>query len=406
MAEAEARLAAEAVARDHYGRLVALVTRATGDPAGAEEALSEAFLAALRVWPVAGVPHAPQAWMLVAARRAAGKQRRHDTVRGAAQAALAQLAEERAEAAPETLGDARLRLLFLCAHPAIAADNHTPLMLQTVLGLDAARIGAAFLVPPATMAQRLVRAKAKIRVAGIPFALPDPSQLPARLAAVLAAIHAAFTAGWDDVGLGQAGHGSLTAEAIFLARLLASLMPDQAEVRGLLALMLFAEARATARRGLDGAYVPLSQQDRSLWRDDLIAEAEAELRAASALAAPGRYQTEAAIQSLHVSQGVPAAVRARVLCDLYAVLEAQAPSVGVRLARAVALAAAGEVVAGLALLDDLPGAAMAAHQPWWAARAHLLALAGQAEAARAARAQAIALARDPAVAAWLRQAER
>ncbi len=402
MADAVAHAAAEAAARDHYGRLVALVTRATGDPASAEDALAEAFAAALRVWPVTGVPDQPQAWLLVAARRVAGKLRRHDKTHAAAAAALAQLAAERAGTAPEVLGDARLRLLFLCAHPAIASDIHTPLMLQTVLGLDAARIGAAFLVPPAAMAQRLVRAKVKIRAAHIPFALPDTRDLPARLDAVLAAVHAAFTAGWDDVGLGQAGHGSLSAEAIFLARLLVAGMPDQPEARGLLATMLFAEARAAARRGPDGRYVPMGQQDPGLWRDDMIAAAEAELAAASRLARPGRYQTEAAIQSLHCARAVPDAVRKRVLADLYAVLESQAPVMGVRIARAVAVAGAGQVAAGLALLDGLDSVTMAAHQPWWAARAHLLAQMGQHAAARDARDRAIALARDPAVAAWLR----
>ncbi len=243
-----ARGTAEAVARAAYGRLVAYLAARSRDVAAAEDALAEAFAAALRVWPETGVPERPEAWLFTAARRQLIQAGRRQAVRGAAEPTLALLAEERQDRAPDAFPDERLKLLFVCAHPAIDPAARAPLMLQTVLGLDAARIASAFLVAPAAMGQRLVRAKTRIREAGIAFAVPEPEELPERLAAVLDAIYAAYGSGWEDAAGTDARRKGLTAEAIWLARLVTALLPGEPEARGLLALMLYCEARAAARR--------------------------------------------------------------------------------------------------------------------------------------------------------------
>jgi len=269
----------ERVARESYGRLVAYLSVHTHDLAGAEDALSEALLKALTVWPRDGVPQNPEAWLLTTARRSVIDVVRHQRVVSESEPTLLLLLKENTAEATMTneFPDERLKLLFVCAHPAIDPAMHTPLMLQTVLGLDAVRIAGAFLIPPKTMGQRLVRAKTKIRDGGLRFEIPDQRNLPQRLDAVLDAIHAAFGIGWDDmVGVEQGGR-NLAEEAIWLARVLLKLMPNQAEVCGLLALMLHCEARRGARRGRDGRYVPLSEQDPKLWSLSLIEEAERHL---------------------------------------------------------------------------------------------------------------------------------
>lgn len=393
---ADARDAAERVARTAYGRLVALLAARERDIAAAEDALADAFAAALAGWPRTGVPDRPEAWLLVAARRALGHRRRHGAVRDAGTATLALLAEE-VEARTMDVGDFpddRLKLMFVCAHPAIDAGARTPLMLQCVLGLDAARIAAAFLVAPAAMGQRLVRAKAKVKASGIRFHVPEGEALPARLGHVLDAIYAAYGTGWDETGGGE-----LTGEAIWLARTLDTLMPGNAEVEGLLALVLLCEARRGARRDEDGGYVPLGDQDPDRWDPALLVEGEALLRAAAARGAPGRYQAEAAIQSLQIAirlgRGDP-----RMLVRLYDHRLALGPSIGAAVARAAAVAACEGAAAGLAALDTVAGLP-ADYQPGWAVRAALLATTGDRAGADAAYARAIALTPDPAVAAWL-----
>src|SRR3984957_15819381 len=260
----------ERVARESYGRLVAYLCSHTRDVGSAEDALSNALIAALETWPRDGVPQNPEAWLLTAARRSFIDLVRHRRVAEASEPTLALLREESNDMtlSPE-FPDERLKLLFVCAHPAIDPAMHTPLMLQTVLGLGAARIAGAFLISPTTMGQRLVRAKTKIRDAGIGFEIPEGRELPQRLAAVLEAIYAAFGIGWDDLaGVDQRGR-DLAEEAIWLGRVLLQLMPAEAEVRGLLALMLHCEARRRARRGADGRYVPLSEQDCQRWSSPL-----------------------------------------------------------------------------------------------------------------------------------------
>ena len=255
--------AVERAASDSYGRRLAFLAARSRDLAASEDALAGAFLAALETWPRTGVPDKPEAWLLTAARRKLIDGVRHARVEAGALPALAAAADEarRIAGAGEAFPDERLSMLFLCAHPAIDAAVRTPLMLQTVLGLDAARIASAFLVKPATMGQRLSRAKAKIRDARIRFELPTPPALRSRLDAVLEAIYAAYGVGWEEVAGGDRRRRGLALEAIELGRVLRRLMPDEPEALGLLALMLHCEARRDARRSAAGTYVPLSEQD-------------------------------------------------------------------------------------------------------------------------------------------------
>ena len=266
--EETARDAAEAVARRSYGKLVALLAARTRDVAGAEDALSDAFAAALVEWPAGGVPDNPEAWLMTVARRKQIDALRRRRSRTDAADHLRLMADEiEAAAASETkMPDERLALMFACAHPAIDPGIRAPLILQTILGFDAAAIGSAFLVSPATMAQRLVRAKSKIRHAGIPFQVPERVELGARLDAVLEAIYAAFSEGWSDPAGTEVRRRNLAEEGIWLGRLVASLLPDEPEALGLLSLMLYAQARRDARRDAQGEYVPLADQDPAVGR--------------------------------------------------------------------------------------------------------------------------------------------
>lgn len=289
------------VARQSYGKLVAFLAARTGDVAGAEDALSEAFTAALADWSANGVPRSPEAWLLTTARRKlidAGRRRR--TGDDATDHLLLMADEMEAAVNENTMPDRRLALMFACAHPAIDAGIRAPLMLQTILGFDAATIASAFLVAPQTMAQRLVRAKSKIRQAGIPLRIPVREELRERLDTVLEAIYAAFAEGWTDPGGTESRRRNLAEEGIWLGRLVASLLPDEPEALGLLALMLYAESRRAARRNAAGDYVPLGEQDTLLWDVPMIEEAEALLRRASFGGDTGRYQIEAAVQSAHI----------------------------------------------------------------------------------------------------------
>ncbi|MBN9009585.1 MAG: RNA polymerase subunit sigma-70, partial [Rhizobiales bacterium] len=315
----DARTTAEAVARRSYGKLVAFLASRTRDVAAAEDALADAFAAALADWPANGVPDNPEGWLVTAARRRSiDAARRHRTAE-AGEMHLTLLAEELEEAMAETASvpDERLRLMFACAHPAIDAAIRAPLILQAVLGFDAAAIGSAFLVAPATMGQRLVRAKARIREAGIPFRVPDADELGPRLEAVLDAIYAAFAEGWTDAAGTEARRRNLADEAIWLGRLVTQLLPDEPEALGLLALMLHAEARRAARRDAGGAYVPLSAQDTARWNDALIDEAERLLHRAAEMGRIGRYQVEAAIQSAHVVRRRTGSSDWRAIVTLY-----------------------------------------------------------------------------------------
>jgi predicted RNA polymerase sigma factor len=401
--------AVEDVVRASYGRLVAYLVASSRDVSAAEDALSEALTAALRTWPTRGVPDHPEAWLLTTARRQLiGRHRRAEVAARAAP--TLQLIDEEIRASAQrgwSIPDQRLELCFVCAHPAIDARLRAPLMLQVVLGLDASRIASAFLVAPATMGQRLSRAKAKIRAAGIAFEIPDHHQLPARLDSVLEAIYGAFTAGWSDpAGLDPRQQG-LAEEAIRLARVVVDLLPQESEPEALLATMLFAHARRAARRDPDGRFVPLPDQDPRQWDPADLLAAEAHLaRAATAAAPTGRFQLEGAIQSLHARQvvtGQPEWVR---ILDLYDRLLDLAPTVGAAIAAAAAAAEVDGPDEGLRRLAALPEDRVADHQGFWAVTAHLLRHRGDDAPSEVAFRRAAGLTDDPAVRAFLLERSR
>jgi RNA polymerase sigma-70 factor (ECF subfamily) len=398
----EAGRVAERVARESYGRLVAFLAARTRDVAGAEDALSEAFAAALRTWPADGVPDNPDAWLLTAARRRQTDEarRRHTREAGEEQVKLLREDLEALAGQDQTIPDRRLALMFACAHPAIAKAERTPLILQTILGLTAEDIAAAFLVAPGTMGQRLVRAKHRIREAGIPFREPEPEELPERLAAVLDAIYAAYTKGWNEIG--EDSIPGLAEEAICLGQLVVTLLPDEPEAKGMLALMLYTTARRAARRDESGAYVPLERQDVTLWDTSLLALAERILRRANAKGPSGRYQIEAAIQSAHVARRITGIPNWPAVIALYDHLLAFTDSPVVILNRAVARAEVDGPRAALADLEPLEkDRRLRSYQPYWAAKGHLLAAAGDGAAAAEALTVAVGLSTDDAVRSYL-----
>jgi RNA polymerase sigma-70 factor, ECF subfamily len=404
MTASPARAAAEDAARDSYGKLLAILARRLRDVSLAEEALADAFAAALAAWPERGTPDNPQAWLLTAAKRKAFDSVRRRQRHAEAQTHLNLMADEMAADRSHDIPDERLALMFACAHPAIDASVHAPLILQTVLGFDAAAIASAFLVAPAAMGQRLVRAKQRIKATGIPFRVPQRDELAPRLAGVLDAIYAAYAEGWSDAAGTDAHRRNLAGEALWLGRLVVSLLPDEPEALGLLALMLHAEARRPARRDADGAFVPLAEQDTALWSAPMIEEAEALLRRAGAMNAPGRFQLEAAVQSAHNVRRFGGRADWAAIAALYDALWAMTGSPVVAINRAVALGETGGPAAALAALDQVGGdASLAQYQPYWAARAEFLARLGRAGEADEAYVHAIGLESDPAVRRFLQE---
>jgi RNA polymerase sigma-70 factor, ECF subfamily len=401
----EAACAAEAAARRSYGKLIAYLAARTRDVAGAEDALSEAFAAALAEWPVRGIPNTPDAWLLTVARRRlvdASRRRRLDGAAAEHLGWLAELADEEGEEA--SVPDRRLGLLFACAHPGIDSGVRAPLMLQVVLGFDAATIASAFLVAPATMGQRLSRAKTKIRQAGIGFEVPERAALRERLDAVLDAVYAAYAEGWSDPQGVDPRRRNLADEAIWLGGLVASLLPDEGEALGLLSLMLHTHARREARRSASGDYVPLAEQDPARWDGAMIDKAEALLSRANRCGGDGRFQLEAAVQSAHAVRRHTGKADWAAIEQLYDALCALTGSPVAALNRAVAVAQTRGPAAGLAALDALAGdERLANYQPYWAARGDLLARTGSVEASLDAYRHAIGLERDPAVRHFLQQ---
>src|SRR5882672_1347295 len=367
-----ARETAEAVARHSYGKLVAYLAAQTGDVARAEDALSEAFASALTDWPLHGAPQNPEGWLMAVAKRKIIDMVRRKKSSEKAAGHLRLLSEEMeaaAEASAE-IPDDRLSLMFACAHPAIDPGIRAPLILQTLLGFDAATIASAFLVSPAAMGQRLSRAKRKIRESGIPFRIPESDDLPERLDAVLESIYAAFAEGWSDSTGTESGRRNLAGEAIWLGRLVTALLPEAPEALGLLALMLHSEARRGARRNANGDYVPLAEQDPAAWDAQSIEEAEALLLRASGFGGLGRYQLEAAIQSAHAIRRLTGRSDWEAIEKIYDALVAISASPVAAINRAIAIAENRGAAAGLEALADLEGDdRLNAYQPYWAARA-------------------------------------
>ena len=406
----QARHTADAIARRSYGKLVAFLAARTRDVASVEDALSEAFAAALTDWPRNGCPSNPEGWLLTAARRKlidfARRRRTGDLASGELQRLAQELEDGAISNTTDTvqIPDQRLALMFACAHPAIDAGVRAPLILQTLLGLDAAMIASAFLTSPVAMGQRLVRAKEKIRQAGIPFRVPDREELPGRLGAVLDAIYAAFSEGWADSGGTDAARRDLAEEALFLGQLITQLLPEEPEALGLVALMLHVEARRPARRNALGEYVPLAEQNTELWNTEMIQAAEALLLRASALASIGRYQLEGALQSAHVYRRHTGEANWTAVVQIYDALLELSGSPVVAINRALALAEVNGATAGLESLEQLTGdVRLTEYQPFWAARAELLARTGACAHARHAYDVAIGLERDPAVRSFLQQ---
>lgn len=400
MTQEATREAVEDVARTSYGRLVAFLASTSGDLAAADDALADAFEAALRTWPERGVPQRPQTWLLTVARRGMidAARRRATATRHLPE--VARMLHDRAdtvETVDTAIPDTRLHLMFACANPAVDEVARSPLMLQAVLGLDAARIGSAFLVAPATMSQRLVRAKARIKEARVPFEIPEPEQMPERLGAVLDAVYAAYGTGWDAASEGT----ELADEALRLARLVADLLPGQPEAHGLVALLLHSSARRPARRTDEGRFVPLDRQDTTRWSRPAIELAEQHLARAYALDRVGPYQLHAAVQSVHNRRAVTGETDWAAIAQLYEGILAFTPTVGAFVAHAAAIAHTHGGAAALALLDDLPRERIAGYQPYWVARADALRRAGDHTAANAAVRIALGLTEDPAVRTFL-----
>jgi predicted RNA polymerase sigma factor len=406
-------------ARDSYGRLLALLAAATSDLAAAEDALADAFERALRTWPSQGVPASPDAWLLTVARNRLRDQWKSARVQRAVPLddgwdGLAFIDDIDVDSIP----DRRLELMLVCAHPAIERAVHTPLMLNTVLGFTAEQVGRAFSIPPSTMATRLVRAKKRIKAAGIPFRIPDRADLPARMASVLEAVYGAYVIDWatgpQDRRLplgalpsgalpsgalpsGALASGALPSEALHLAEVLATLVPGDPEARGLAALIELSAARAPARLDAGGRFVPLADQDPSSWNPHLISRAHEHLRAAHARGQLGRFQLEAAIQAVHCARGPDGTTDWPTLLTLHRVLQSVAPSLGSGVALAAVTAEVDGPAAGLAALDALlaeAGEQARRFQPAKATRAHLLDRLGQKEAAIAAYESAISLTHD------------
>ena len=396
----EAHRAAEKAARDSYGRLLSILAMRDRDIAAAEDALSDALLSALNAWPQTGVPKNPDAWLLTAARNRQRNAHRAENIRQGAAPELAIRFDQ--DPAQNPLSDNRLNFMFICAHPAIDPAARAPLILQTVLGIDAATIARSFLVEPATMSQRLVRAKARIRDAGIRFAMPSAEDMPKRLDAVLDSIYAAFSHGWDSLDIPDAPE-ALTGEAIWLARLVVEQMPSEPEPKGLLALMLYCNARRKARRDVEGLFVPLDRQDSRLWDRNAIIEAERLLTTAARVPRFGRFQCEAAIQSVHVQRAVTGHLNLRALRTLYDLLVTQSDSIGARIGRAVVIAEEGDTELALEELHALPSRRVDAHQPWWVARSRIAQLSGRQDEARQAIVRALELTADPALRLFLEE---
>jgi RNA polymerase sigma-70 factor (ECF subfamily) len=402
--EAATRRAIEAAVRDHYGRLLALLASRSGNPAEAEDALADALAQALLTWPGRGVPDHPDAWLLTTARNVLRQGWRHQAMARTCESELVEQVEallEQAYATEPVIADERLRLMFVCAHPAIDPRLRSALMLQLVLGIDVQRLASAFLVSPAALAQRLVRVKNKIRAAGIPFELPEASELAERTHDVLEAIYGAYTCGSGITDEITPDSAALADEALRLAEITAGLLPDLPEPLALHALLLYSDSRRSSRFDAKGAFVPLGRQDPAQWETSRIEAAEALLVRASAMRQPGPMQLEAAIQSAHCARRLGQPTPWPVIASLYDALCSHWPSVGASVGNAVAQAECGRIALALNMLDALDPAHTEGYAAYWTARAHVRSLAGDTVSAKQDRIRAAGLTRAAAVREYL-----
>ncbi len=387
--------------RASYGKLLARLCARTTDVEACEDALAQAFSSAAEHWTRSEIPKTPEGWIFEVAKNKLVDIKRRELRLKNIEVGLSQLSDELSQQELDVFQDERLKLLFVCAHPSIDEGVRTPLMLQIVLGLQASQIASAFLTSPEAMTKKLVRAKQKIKLAGIHFAIPEHEHLFERTDFVAQAIYAIYGRSWDESFQLDSSSVDLDKEAIYLAELLTQLLPDQPEAKGLLALILFCESRKAARRNRIGDYIPLDEQDPKLWNFDLISRAEALLQDAFPLGQMGRFQIEAAIQSAHAARIHLKIQNWNAILSLYDGLISFAPTIGAVVSRASALSRAQSPAEGLNALDEIPTNLSRSYQPYWALRASLLSDVGQGGLAQSAYDLAIGLSQDESVRRFL-----